>query len=153
MTPDQIGEYLEHQGATDEEIDDFLEHFGVKGMQWGVRRAEKRAAKREAKQERKDAREAARQAHNASIQKSRDYFDSGKADTDLAKAREKYIRDSARIGKTEALKALRAAEDKYNREGDFAMAAKEGKHDLAIALGLVGLYSVVTVGLFAASGA
>jgi hypothetical protein len=38
MTPDQIGEYLEHQGATDDEIDEFLEHFGVKGMKWGVRR-------------------------------------------------------------------------------------------------------------------
>jgi hypothetical protein len=39
MTPDQIGEYLEHQGATDDEIDEFLEHFGVKGMKWGQRKA------------------------------------------------------------------------------------------------------------------
>ena len=39
MTPEQIGEYLEHQGATDDEIDEFLEHFGVKGMRWGQRKA------------------------------------------------------------------------------------------------------------------
>jgi hypothetical protein len=38
MTPEQIGEYLEHRGATDEEIEDFLEHFGMRGMRWGVRK-------------------------------------------------------------------------------------------------------------------
>lgn len=43
---DLIGSTLEHQGLTDAEIDEyFLEHQGVKGMKWGVRRAEKRAAK------------------------------------------------------------------------------------------------------------
>lgn len=43
---DLIGNTLEHQGLTDDQIDDyFLEHQGVKGMKWGVRRAEKRAAK------------------------------------------------------------------------------------------------------------
>jgi len=36
---------LEAKGATDEEIDAVLEHSGVKGMKWGVRRAEARAAK------------------------------------------------------------------------------------------------------------
>lgn len=41
VTVDQIGLYLEHQGATDYEIDEFLEHFGVKGMKWGVRRAQR----------------------------------------------------------------------------------------------------------------
>ncbi len=47
MDYDQIGEFLEHQGLSDEEIDDYflnekgedwLEHHGVKGQQWGVRR-------------------------------------------------------------------------------------------------------------------
>lgn len=36
---DLIGDALEHSGLTDDEIDKyFLEHAGVKGMKWGVRR-------------------------------------------------------------------------------------------------------------------
>lgn len=31
--------YLEHsKETTDQEVEDFLEHFGVKGMRWGLRR-------------------------------------------------------------------------------------------------------------------
>jgi hypothetical protein len=47
VTPEQIGEYLEHQGATNEEIDEFLEHFGVKGMQWGKRKATSNGVKKD----------------------------------------------------------------------------------------------------------
>lgn len=32
---------LEERGATDEEIDEFLEHSGVKGMKWGVRKTKR----------------------------------------------------------------------------------------------------------------
>jgi len=36
---DRLGDFLEHQGFDDEGIDEyFLEHHGVKGMQWGVRK-------------------------------------------------------------------------------------------------------------------
>jgi hypothetical protein len=45
MNVDQIGEFLEHQGLSDEAIDAFFAHYGVKGQKWGVRRAQKRAAK------------------------------------------------------------------------------------------------------------
>lgn len=44
---DLIGNTLEHQGLTDDEIDNyFLEHHGVKGQKWGVRRSKGRAAGR-----------------------------------------------------------------------------------------------------------
>lgn len=33
----EVGEYLEHHGVSDEDIDAFLEHHGVKGQKWGVR--------------------------------------------------------------------------------------------------------------------
>lgn len=39
MNIDQIGLFLEHQGLSDEAIDDFFEHHGVKGQKWGVRKA------------------------------------------------------------------------------------------------------------------
>lgn len=29
--------FLKHQGFSDEKIDSFIEHFGIKGMRWGVR--------------------------------------------------------------------------------------------------------------------
>lgn len=34
-----------------DEVVDFLEHYGVKGQQWGVRRAQKKAAKTEHKKQ------------------------------------------------------------------------------------------------------
>lgn len=45
MDADALGMELEARGFTDEEIDAVLAHSGVKGMKWGVRRAEARAAK------------------------------------------------------------------------------------------------------------
>lgn len=43
---DLIGHALEHSGMTDDEIDEyFLEHTGVKGMKWGVRRSKSRESK------------------------------------------------------------------------------------------------------------
>lgn len=43
---DELGEFLEHQGLTDDQIDDyFLAHYGVKGQKWGVRRANSRDAR------------------------------------------------------------------------------------------------------------
>lgn len=38
MNVDEIGMFLEHQGMSDEFIDQFFEHHGVKGQKWGVRR-------------------------------------------------------------------------------------------------------------------
>lgn len=46
MNIDEVGEYLEHEGLDDEEIDSVLAHFGVPGQKWGVRRAKKQAKAR-----------------------------------------------------------------------------------------------------------
>jgi hypothetical protein len=40
----EIGEALEHGGFSDDQIDSYLEHYGVKGMRWGQRRAAKAVA-------------------------------------------------------------------------------------------------------------
>jgi hypothetical protein len=39
MDVDEIGTYLEHKGLSDDQIDDFFAHYGIPGMRWGVRRA------------------------------------------------------------------------------------------------------------------
>lgn len=38
MNIDEIGEFLEHEGLSDDMIDEFFEHHGVVGMKWGIRR-------------------------------------------------------------------------------------------------------------------
>lgn len=42
---DSIGLMLEEKGLTHSEIDTYLEHRGVKGMKWGVRRQQKNTAR------------------------------------------------------------------------------------------------------------
>lgn len=45
MNIDQIGEFLEHQGLSDEAIDEYFVHAGVPGMKWGVRKQQRLANK------------------------------------------------------------------------------------------------------------
>lgn len=59
---------------TDEDVDEFLEHFGVKGQKWGVRRnressggKEKTPSRKERRAEKKAAREKAIQEHLDSV--------------------------------------------------------------------------------------
>ena len=35
---DDVGRFLEHRGMSDEAIDTYFEHHGVKGMRWGQRK-------------------------------------------------------------------------------------------------------------------
>lgn len=54
----EIGTILEHNGFSDFEVDVYLEHYGVLGMKWGVRKERKVAKNRRkeiAKEERKKA--------------------------------------------------------------------------------------------------
>lgn len=40
-----IGTHLEHQGWDDDSIDEYLAHFGVKGMRWGSRKSQAQQAR------------------------------------------------------------------------------------------------------------
>lgn len=52
---DKVGLALEHSGMSDDEIDSyFLEHFGVKGMKWGVRRQVSRSERSAGRKELRD---------------------------------------------------------------------------------------------------
>lgn len=37
MDTEKLGLFLEQQGFSDEGIDEYLEHFGMRGQKWGVR--------------------------------------------------------------------------------------------------------------------
>lgn len=38
MDIDEVGNYLEAQGMSDDEIDVVLQHYGVRGQKWGIRK-------------------------------------------------------------------------------------------------------------------
>lgn len=91
---DILGEFLEHSGFSDDQIDDyFLEHHGVKGMRWGQRRSHPASLQRRTSpMERKQGRQEVR---------------------DVAKSAREIIRESRNARTPEARKA---AANRYQRE-------------------------------------
>lgn len=133
MTPDQIGEYLEHQGATDEEIDAFLEHFGVKGMKWGQRKA----ARQRNRELNKASRAKDKAKYVSSIEKSRANINSGKTDAAFKAVKAGHSQRKKDLGTREARKILAKARNKRDTEYAVAQQAKNGKEATAILIASV----------------
>ena len=70
MDTDQIGEFLEHRGLTDDEIDAYFEHSGVRGMKWGQQKAQGRVDQANRRSENKPDRAGNR--NNQSFQRKTD---------------------------------------------------------------------------------
>ena len=46
-----MGTFLEQQGFSDEAIDDYLEHHGVRGQRWGVKNSSSKGSTRESRRQ------------------------------------------------------------------------------------------------------
>jgi hypothetical protein len=70
----ELGHMLEGKGLSDEEIDNVLIHYGVRGMKWGVRRdraAQIKSAQKELKGFKKNARGIVKEGRRASSPEAR----------------------------------------------------------------------------------
>ena len=106
----------------------YLEHYGKKGMRWGTRSASPRSVARQRNKALNKASKAKERKENVrKIEKARASFDSGKADRELRKARQAHSANKTKLGSREARKILREAKQKHYNESTVAMTAKNGK--------------------------
>lgn len=143
-----LGIMLEHKGFTDDEIDAyFLEHHGVKGQKWGVRRA----ARQRNKALNKASRQTDRQKHEQTVQKARDRIQGGKQKAELQKAKAQFKTNKQELGSREARKILNKTREKHWNEQQVAQQAKNGK-EVATALLVAGGFMAISMIASGAAG-
>jgi hypothetical protein len=143
MNITEIGKHLEHQGWSDDAIDEYLSHFGVKGMKWGVRR--------EARQKNRALNKASRAKDNAdwakSVEKARAQVQKGELDRKEYAAVEKYKKDKINLGSRKAKQLLAETRQENWDTYNLSQQAKNGKEaaiQIASAVGLVMLYGAMS---------
>lgn len=112
-----------------------IEHFGVKGMKWGVRRDPRNVASRARD---RAARRAARADENREIDAARARLNSGQIARDLKTAKRQFKVDKKEIGRREAKKKLYAARLKAQTDVEKARTIKSGSETAIAILGVVG---------------
>lgn len=125
----------EVERASDEEVDAFLEHFGVLGMHWGVRNPRNRELNRASRQ--KD-----RRKHENEVLRARAKLKSGRQTEEWIKAKDKFHRDKERIGSREARKALNKVRQKHYAEIQKSQEAANGKEAAITLLAVAGLVGI-----------
>lgn len=116
-------------------IEEALEHFGIKGMKWGVRRDPRNVASRAA--DRSAARKA-RSEQNDRIDVARARVRSGITRRELKDAKKQFKTDKRELGRREARKKLYAARLKAQSDVDTANMIKSGAETTGTILGIVG---------------
>ena len=114
----------------DEDVEAFLEHYGVRGQKWGVRRKQNRALNKASRQ--KDW-----EAQGKEVGEARANVKTGKTKKEFKQAKKEYKANKEKLGSREARKILNQAREKKYNEIDKSQQAKNKKEAAAI-LGIVG---------------
>jgi hypothetical protein len=122
----------------DYEVQDFIDHHGVKGQKWGIRQQH---------QLNKASRKRERQRHAKQVQSARDRYDTS-ARSNYKKAKAQYKIDKRTKGRASAMRTLQKTKDKNIADFNKGMEYKDGKEvATAIALGAAGaiLYTAIAM--------
>jgi hypothetical protein len=119
-----------------------IEHYGVAGMKWGVRK-ERRARNKELNKasRKKDAEE-----HAKTVQAARDKIESGKAHTQYRKAKSQYAQNKRELGSREARKILAKERAKFDKTWNTSQQFKTGKEAAVAMLAVGGVTALAAIG-------
>ncbi|UYL88206.1 hypothetical protein SEA_LILHUDDY_11 [Arthrobacter phage LilHuddy] len=144
------------------EVDNYLEHYGVKGMRWGKRQSSSDSSSSSSGKSRselralnKAARAKGREERKAAAQKERDDYDNkiesarNRVDDDARKyneAKQQYKTDKKTIGKVAAKQILKKHEDQFIDSWNTATLAttKEAQAQMIAGVGLLALSAAVS---------
>jgi len=114
--------------------EDLLVHYGVRGMKWGQRRANRK----EMRSLNKVSRQKDREERNRQIDTARGRLHSGELSRDYASAKSEYKSQRHVVGRREAGKVLKAKREKLDAEYRLSQETKHGAETTAAVLGTVG---------------
>jgi hypothetical protein len=149
-----MGQVLEE----DQKFLDYIAHFGVKGMRWGVTRADNKAKNKAYKAEQKKARakeveeitrirEGAAKIHAQRVDKARERVNSGKTKAAYKQAKADYQKNKAELGSREAKQILRRAREFKMNEIATARQIRDGKEASRAILLNTGITLLVGTGI------
>ena len=120
-------------------LESVLEHHGIKGMRWGVRRDPRNVASRAND---RAARRQANAVRDKQIDTARARLRSGQTQRTFKTAKKQFKVDKKELGRREARKRLYEARLKRQKDVDRANMIKSGTETTATILGVVGAVSV-----------
>ena len=130
-------------GASDKpSLTEAIEHFGVKGMKWGVRRDPRNVASRARD---RATRKAAAADRNREIDAARSRLRSGETRATFKTAKRQFKEDKKTLGRREARKKLYAARLKKNSDIETANMIKTGGEEVGVILGIVGAAAISSI--------
>lgn len=153
-------EFIAHTGITpDMDADDFLEHFGKKGMKWGQRKAEGSGAsggspsnrslnKASRANDRATAKSDAKKFNKEwddEIDAARSRTKSGENKQALKAAKVQYKADKLVVGSREAKKALNAVREQKSTDAAVAQLSKTGKETVVATISAVAGIAVLSL--------
>lgn len=137
------------------EVDNYLEHYGVKGMRWGKRsgssssggggepKKSRKEARAQVKAERKAVQEVFKKQWDDDVLGARERL--GAEGQKLSEARKQYKIDKKVVGKAAAKKVLNEHKDKFTTTFNTAtlQTHKEAHQQMVTAVGLMALGGIV----------